>query len=77
MKFGKAFGQVLKAHRLDAGLSQEELAFRANMHSTTISLYERGERKPSLQTVFIIAGALGLRPESIVMELGKLKPDLG
>lgn len=77
MEFGKAFGQVLKAHRTDLGLSQEELAFRANMHSTTISLYERGERRPSLQTVFIIAKALGLRPESMVVELGKLKPDLG
>jgi transcriptional regulator with XRE-family HTH domain len=77
MEFGIAFGQVLKAHRTEAGLSQEELAFRANMHSTTISLYERGERRPSLQTVFIIAGALGLRPEYMVMELGKLKPDLG
>lgn len=71
-----AFGQVLKAYRTDAGLSQEELAHRANMHSTTISLYERGERKPGLQTVFIIAKALGIRPEAMVADVGELKPDL-
>lgn len=77
MEFGQAFGQVLKAHRTGAGLSQEELAFRANMHSTTISLYERGGRKPSLHTVFIIAGALKLRPDALVAELAELNPDLG
>jgi len=76
MDFGEAFGRVLKAHRTGAGLSQEELAHRAGMHSTTISLYERGERRPSLQTIFIIAGSLNLRPEELVAEVGKLNPKL-
>jgi transcriptional regulator with XRE-family HTH domain len=74
MEFGKAFGQVLKAHRTEAGFSQEELAFRADMHSTTISLYERGGRQPTLHTVFILAKALELQPDAIVREVQELKP---
>lgn len=74
MELGTAFGQVLKKHRTVAGYSQEELAFRADMHSTTISLYERGERQPSLHTVFILAKALDLKPDAMVGEVRKLKP---
>lgn len=73
MNLGTAFGQVLKAHRLKAGFSQEELAFRADMHSTTISLYERGERQPSLYTVFILARALEIQPASLVAEIQQMK----
>jgi len=76
MELGKAFGQVLKRHRLEAGFSQEELAFRADMHSTTISLYERGGRQPSLHTVFILARVLELQPANVVAEVQELKPDL-
>ena len=76
MKFGEAFGQVLKKHRLEAGFSQEELAFRADMHSTTISLYERGGRQPSLHTVFILARTLELQPADMVAEVQTLNPDL-
>lgn len=77
MEFGLAFGKVLKAHRMEAGFSQEELAFRAGMHSTTISLYERGGRQPSLYTVFILARALELKPSDLIDEIQKLKPNLG
>ena len=76
MELGMAFGQVLKAHRLNAGFSQEELAFRADMHSTTISLYERGGRQPSLHTVFILADALKLQPADMVAEVQHLKPKI-
>ena len=74
MEFGIAFGQVLKTHRLQAGFSQEELAFRASMHSTTISLYERGERQPSLHSVFILSRALEILPATLVAEVQDLKP---
>ncbi len=69
-----AFGQVLKKHRMEAGFSQEELAFRADMHSTTISLYERGERQPTLHTVFILSHALEILPATLVAEVQGLKP---
>lgn len=59
---------------MTAGFSQEELAFRAGMHSTTISTYERGLRKPTLHTVFILAKALELKPDQMVAEVWELKP---
>ncbi len=74
MEFGEAFGQVLRKHRLAAGYSQEELAFRAEMHSTTISLYERGERQPTLHTVFVLSRALDLLPIVLIGELQELHP---
>lgn len=69
-----AFGQVLKTQRLQAGFSQEELAFRAGMHTTTISLYERGERQPTLHTVFILSRALEILPATLVAKEQSLKP---
>lgn len=71
-----AFGQVLKAHRKNAGYSQEELAHRAGMHSTAISLYERGRRQPTLYTVFNISHVLGIQPSSLVAELEALGVDM-
>lgn len=76
MELSIAFGQVLKAHRKSAGFSQEELAHRAGMHSTAISLYERGGRQPTLYTVFKISHVLGIKPSSLVAELEALGVDM-
>lgn len=76
MKLEDAFGEILKTYRLQAGLSQEALAKRAGMHSTTISYYEVGRRKPTIHTLFILARALELQPATIIAELQGLKPDI-
>jgi transcriptional regulator with XRE-family HTH domain len=49
-----------------AGLSQEELAFRADIHRTQISLIEGGDRLPRLDTLVKLAGALGVSVEELV-----------
>jgi len=69
VELGDAFGMVLKEHRKRAGLTQEELAFRANMHPTAISFYERGMRQPTLYSVFILSGVLGIKASVLVEEL--------
>ena len=56
----KTFGQTLKLIREDRGLSQEELAFKTDLHRTYISLLERDRKSPSLRTVTAIATALGM-----------------
>ena len=56
----KTFGQTLKLIREDRGLSQEELAFKTDLHRTYISLLERDRKSPSLRTVTAIAAALGM-----------------
>ncbi|MBS1885629.1 MAG: helix-turn-helix transcriptional regulator [Actinobacteria bacterium] len=53
------FAQNLRKLRKAAGLSQEELAFRSQIHRTQISLLEGGHRLPRIYTLVKLAGALG------------------
>jgi predicted ATPase/transcriptional regulator with XRE-family HTH domain len=60
---GERFGDVLRRRRLEAGLSQEELAERARLSARGISDLERGARKtPQHETVRRLGRALGLAP---------------
>jgi len=52
-------GLNLQALRRDRGLSQEELAHRADVHQTYLSGVERGLRNPSLLVLQRIVDALG------------------
>lgn len=52
------FGDVIRRRRLDIGLSQEDLADRASLHRTYVSLVERGRRTPTLTAVDSLAHAL-------------------
>jgi len=60
------FGDVIRARREAAGLSQEALADAANLHRTYISMLERGERTPSFGTVHLLAKALKTTMTSLV-----------
>ncbi len=51
-------GGVLRAFRLQAGLSQEELAERAGIHRTYVGGVERGERNVSFLTLGRLLGAI-------------------
>jgi transcriptional regulator with XRE-family HTH domain len=46
-----AFGNVMRAFRLQSGMSQEDLADVAEVHRTYVSSVERGERNISLQNI--------------------------
>jgi len=54
------FGQNLARCREGASISQEGLSFRASIHRTEVSLLERGERMPRVDTALRIAGSLGV-----------------
>ena len=54
------FGQNIRKHRTEKGLSQEALADKADLDSTYISGIERGVRNPSLLSIIRIAKALGM-----------------
>lgn len=56
------FAENLLIHRRRAGLSQEALGFRAEVHRTEIGQLERGHRLPRIDTVVKLAGALGIDP---------------
>jgi len=54
----KTFGSTVKAWRKRLGISQEELAERADLHRTYVSDVERGARNLSLESIARVAGAL-------------------
>lgn len=58
--FARFFGEVLRKHRKAKGLTQEELAERAELASKMISLIERCERNPSLNVIASIAEGLSV-----------------
>jgi len=65
------FGEVLKKRRKALGLSQETLAFNTDLHRTYISLLERGERQPTLETIFTVAREIGWEPAELIRQVQK------
>src|SRR5918998_912967 len=73
-----AFGPLLRRSRLDAGLSQEELAERAGLSVNGVSALERGRRaSPRPETVRMLADALGLDPGARAALVAAARPELG
>jgi transcriptional regulator with XRE-family HTH domain len=54
------FAANLRRLRDEADLTQEELAFRAAIHRTQVSLMEGGARLPRFETLVRLVGALGV-----------------
>ena len=66
-----AFGQVLRKHRLAAGLSQEQLGLESGVQRNFISLIETGQNQPTITTMFKLAGALGIKTSKLIAETEK------
>lgn len=65
--FPKAlFAANVRRLRVAAGLSQEALAERADLHRTYVSSVERAERNVSLENIFRLAKALGVDPRELL-----------
>lgn len=54
------FGVKVRGARKDLGISQEELAYKANLHRTYIGMIERGEKNITLKNIEKIAKALNI-----------------
>lgn len=65
----KAFGAAIPARRKALGLTQEQLAEHAELHTNYISSTERGERNVSLQNISRIAAALEMAPSELVASI--------
>lgn len=58
----KEFGKNLRKWRKARGITQEELAFKAETSAPTISSYESGSAVPSFNTMMRLANALEVSP---------------
>jgi transcriptional regulator with XRE-family HTH domain len=59
------FGALIRKCRHDLGITQEELAWRADMHRTYLADVERGARNVTLRTVANLAKALHVSIENL------------
>ena len=62
----KKFGEKMQKVRKEKGVTQEELAGRLSMHRTYIGLIERGERNPTIRTLYKIAKALKVKASDLL-----------
>lgn len=62
----RQFALNLIAARGRAGVSQEELAFTADVHRTEIGQLERANRIPRIDTVIKLAGGLDMAPGDLL-----------
>lgn len=63
----KQFGDNLRRLRKIKNLSQEQLAFDAQLDRSFVGQVERGERNLSLLNILRLADALGLPPEQLFL----------
>jgi transcriptional regulator with XRE-family HTH domain len=61
-----SFGAYFKSLRVAKGLSQEQLALKADLDRTYISGIERGKRNVSLINIVKLASALELSPKQLL-----------
>lgn len=66
MDMRKLVGKNLERARRDKGLTQEELAARSGFSQQYLSGLERGERNPTLVTLYELAQALGISHVELV-----------
>lgn len=64
----KTLGTTIRELRETMGISQEELADRANLHRTYIGGVERGERNLGFKNLIKMARALRVRPAELLRE---------
>lgn len=60
------FGQKMQKVRKEKKISQEELAAKLAMHRTYIGMIERGERNPTIRTLYKITKALGVKSSELL-----------
>lgn len=66
MDIVRALGENVRRCRVARGMSQEELAFAAEMKRSYVSDLERGTRNPSVRALGRLAAALGVEAAELV-----------
>lgn len=67
-------GIVIRTHRKAEGLTQEQLAERADSHWTYVSEIENGHRNPSINLLRRIAKGLGIPLSELIADAEAATP---
>jgi transcriptional regulator with XRE-family HTH domain len=62
-------GEVLRRHRLDQGMTQEQLAWQTGVERAFISELERGVKGASIAMLFRLAQGLQIKAGTIIAEV--------
>lgn len=62
----KAFGLKVRMRRYEIGLTQEELAEKAELRPTYVGSVERGERNISLENIIALSKGLSCSPKDLM-----------
>lgn len=62
-------GETISYFRKQKGLSQEVLSGLAGIGRSHLSAIERGERKPTLETLFKICTAMDTKMSTVILKL--------
>jgi len=69
MNLQQIFGEIIRKLRLERKISQETLAFDADIDRTYISDIEKGERNISIQVAYKLASALQISFSELINEI--------
>ena len=64
-------GEIISRFRTEKGITQEVLSGLSDIGRTHLSAIERGERKPTLETLYRISNALNVPMSIIVIAIEK------
>jgi XRE family transcriptional regulator, regulator of sulfur utilization len=65
----KILGATIRQYRSQAGMSQEKLAEKAELHPVYVGKVERGEQWISLHALLRVAEALGVQAGDLLRDL--------
>jgi len=65
----RVVGETIRSYRRKAGLTQEKLAEKADLHHNFICDVERGNMEASLTSLLKISKALGVRVRDLVANI--------
>jgi transcriptional regulator with XRE-family HTH domain len=66
-------GTVLQQMRLKVKMTQEELALKAKVDRTYISMLEHNKKSPTLDMLFRLCQAMNIKASTVIAKVERLK----
>ncbi|RTL20237.1 MAG: XRE family transcriptional regulator [Burkholderiales bacterium] len=76
-RLASKIGSRIARARLDAGLTQDEVAERLGIGNQAVSRMERGVAMPTLERLYEFAGLFNCRVDSFLLEASPREADIG